>query len=102
MKAPLYIAMYDLVQLEVRKVIIQPKSWRAVVYFYHPSMLDKVAFSASVSFYIKDSNKWHTGFVINAPENVIVNKMVESKLKDQLTTILSPYFSLLYSGKKPW
>ena len=102
MRPALYIAMYDLVQLEIRKVIIQPKSWRAVVYFYHPSMLDKVAFSASVSFYIKDSKQWYTGFVINAPENVTVDKMVESRLKDQLTAILTPYFNLLYSGKKPW
>ena len=102
MKAPLYIAMYDMVQLEIRKVIIQPKSWRAVVYFHHPSMLDRVAFSASVTFHAKDSDKWYTGFVINATKDVIINKMVESNLKDQLTAILSPYFSLLFSGKKPW
>lgn len=102
MRMPLYIVMYDLAQLEIRKVIIQPKSWRAVVFFQHPSVSDKVAFSASVTFHMKDSDKWYTGFVINAAKGVIVNKMVESALKDQLTTILSPYFSLLFSGKKPW
>lgn len=102
MRAPLYIAMCDLARLKIRKVIIQPKSWRAVVFFQHPSMLDRVAFSASVTFQLKDGPQWHTSFTIRATELVNVDKLVESVLKNQLTVILSPYFTSLFLGESPW
>jgi len=102
MRPPLYITVCDLTQLEIRKVIIQPKSWRAVVYFQHPISINRMIFSASVTFHAKDGAKWYTSFVINASESVVVDKMVELKLKDQLTALFAPYFTSSFLGDRPW
>lgn len=102
MVVSLYVTTPDLLQLEIRKVIIQPKSWRVVVYFHHFRITDRVAFSASITFQIKDENKWYTSFDINSTKDIIVGEKAELKLKEQLTSIFTPYFSSLMLGKSPW
>lgn len=98
----LYVTTVDLLRLDIRKVIIHPISWGAIVYFQHPSIKDRVAFSASIIFQIKDEDKWYTSFNINSTDDVIVGEEAKLKLKEQLTSILTPYFSDLWSGKSPW
>jgi hypothetical protein len=98
----LYVTTVDLLKLEIRKVIIQPKSWRAVVYFRHPSITNRAAFSASITFHIKDNDKWYTSFDINSTKDVIVGEEAKLELKEQLNLILAPYFSSLWSKESPW
>ena len=98
----LYVTTVDLLQLEVRKIIIQPKSWRAVVYFQHPRITNRAAFSASMTFQIKDNDKWYTSFDINSTKDVIVGEKAKLKLEKRLSLILAPYFSSLWSKERPW
>lgn len=102
MVVSLYVTILDLPRLEIRKVIMQPKSWRAVVYFQHPRIADRVAFSTSITFQIKDRDKWYTSFAINSTEDVAVGEEAASRLKEQLTSIFAPYFSAVWLGENPW
>jgi hypothetical protein len=99
----LYVALYDMIKLEIKKVILQPKNSRVVVYFYHPTLLsESVIFTASLTFHAKDGEKWYTNFKLQARNSVDVDRELERRVEVQLIRIFSPYFNSLMRGDGLW
>jgi hypothetical protein len=102
MGAGLYVAFYDLVNLSMRKVILQPKSSRVVVYFHHLTLPRNPIFSASLDFHMRDKSKWYTHFEIHGAGDVHVDKVLEKRIETQMVKIFSPYFDSLINKERLW
>jgi hypothetical protein len=98
----LYISLQDIILLDIRKVVVQPKSNRVLVYFHHPSMPKAVAFSASLSFHLMNHKEWYTSFQLHESIDVTVDTYLKTRVKNQLTTIFTPYFDSTLKGMKIW
>jgi len=84
--------MYDLPRLTMKKIIIDSRENRVIVYFSHSAMLDKSVMTASMAFYLRDRKKWHVGYGLFPAPNVEVDKSIEQRIKEQLVLIFGPYF----------
>jgi len=102
MRPGLYLAMCDIINLSIRKVILQPKSSRVVAYFDHTTLPQNPIFTASLSFHAKDKGKWYTSFSLYTGNGVTVDGILQEKVKTQMTKIFSPYFDSLMSGERLW
>ena len=101
---PLPITSTDIAMgnLDIKKIIVQQKSDKVVVFFSHTRCPGKNAFTATVKFYVRDEGKWVTSLRIYEGNNVILNGKLKSMIQRQLTKIFSPYFDELTEGHKPW
>lgn len=99
----LYLSTADVVRLDMRKIIVQPKSTRVVVYFAHCMLPNCVAFTTTMSFHARDSRDWFTSFHLIEGENVSgVSLNLRRKIEGQMKVIFSPYFDMMMEGKRPW
>lgn len=98
-----FMLVQDMILLDMKKVIIQPKSVRVVVYFYHKNVPGGLAFSAALSFHAKDSNQWFTSFRMYEGENISGTSLdLQKRIEDQMKKVFGPYFDMLLKGDKVW
>ena len=97
-----YISLYDMSVMEIREIVLQQKGNAVTAYFFHPRITNGPAFSAHISFQMRDQGKWYTSIKIHSATDVNVNQEVEDRLREQLTRIFVPCFNKMIDEGKLW